>query len=612
MGRRFIAAGVTVSALLLASLSASAASAGTSTVSGKPADNPTQTLGVATLYNTTAPAGLTVAPANSSSSTKTDAHAHLFSRDPKMNIANAALQTPSPAGTPVVGSPGAASGFNGLSHADQRLAGTGQYAGTQFSLEPPDQGLCVGNGFVVEPVNDAFAVYDETGKKLTATTALNQFYKRSPAIIRTTTPPTLGDFLSDPKCYFDPVGQRFTQTILEMDAPGPSNTAPFFQPSHVLIAVSQTSDPTGAWNLYSVNTTDDGSNGTPAHANCPCLPDQPLLGANRDGIFIDTNEFQNNAAAFFNGGQIYALGREHLESGAASVSFVHLDVGTVPTGDPALPFWGSIQPSTSIDPSSNTELLMTGGPEDQFQNNAPLDNRIAAWSLASTASLNGNSPHLTLRHVVLTSETYGLPINQGATQKPGPTPLGTAVGEGLETINANDSRMNQVVNVGGVLYGGVNTTVLSSHGAAEVGIAYFVVGAFGTPGFLAAHILTQGYVAVDGENVLFPSIAVNKFGVGAMCFTLSGPDFFPSAAYVRFAFGAPVGAIHISGAGAGPEDGFTGYKFFGAPTPGVARWGDYSAAVSADGAIWMGNEFIPGTPRTVNANWGTFLTRLPN
>jgi hypothetical protein len=611
MGRRFIAAGVTVSALLLASLSASAASAGTSTVSGKPADNPTQTLGVATLYNTTAPVGLTAAPASSASSTKTDAHAHLFTRDPKMNTANATLQTPSPAGTPVVGSPGAATGFNGLSHADQRLAGTGQYVNTQFSLEPPDQGLCVGNGFVVEPINDAFAVYDESGKKLTATTALNQFYKRSPAVIRST-PPVFGDFLSDPKCYFDPVGQRFIQTILEVDAPGNFSGAAPFNRTHVLIAVSQTSDPTGAWNLYSLDTSDDGMNGTPAHTGCPCLPDQPLLGANRDGVFIDTNEFQDNPSFFFNGGQIYALGRKHLESGAASVGFVHLNVGTVPTGDPALPFWGSIQPSTSINPSSNTELLMTGGPEDQFQNNAPLDNRIAAWSLASTASLNGNSPHLTLRHVVLTSEAYGLPINQGATQKPGPTPLGTAVGEGLETINANDSRMSQVVDVGGVLYGGVNTTVFSSHGAAEVGIAYFVVGAFGTPGFLAAHILTQGYVAVDGENVLFPSIAVNKFGVGAMCFTLSGPDFFPSAAYVRFAFGAPVGAIHISGAGTGPEDGFTGYKAFGAPTPGVARWGDYSAAVSADGAIWMGNEFIPGTPRTVNANWGTFLTRLPN
>ena len=127
-----------------------------------------------------------------------------------------------------------------------------------------------------------------------------------------------------------------------------------------------------------------------------------------------------------------------------------------------------------------------------------------------------------------------------------------------------------------------------------------------------AHILHQGFVAVNGENVLFPSIAVNERGIGAMAFTLSGPDFFPSAAYVRFGFGRPIGPIRIAGAGAGPEDGFTGYKAFGSPTPGVARWGDYSAAVAADGAIWMGNEFIPGTPRTVNANWGTFITQLPS
>ena len=82
-------------------------------------------------------------------------------------------------------------------------------------------------------------------------------------------------------------------------------------------------------------------------------------------------------------------------------------------------------------------------------------------------------------------------------------------------------------------------------------------------------------MAVNGENVLFPSIAVNRFGVGAMAFTLSGPDFFPSAAYVRFALGRAVGSIHISGPGALPEDGFTGYAAEGSPTPGVARWGDY-------------------------------------
>jgi hypothetical protein len=35
---------------------------------------------------------------------------------------------------------------------------------------------------------------------------------------------------------------------------------------------------------------------------------------------------------------------------------------------------------------------------------------------------------------------------------------------------------------------------------------------------------------------------------------------------------------------------------------------DYSAAVSDEnGTIWMGNGYIPNAPRTVNANWGTFI-----
>ena len=601
--------------------------------SGNPPDNAPQTLGSATLYGTSTPLGVTAAAAHSArvrALARTLRHhdlrvhqtfAHHVSRPARAGAIRAALQPPSPAGIPVDASPGAATGFNGLSHADQRLAGTGAYVNTQFSLEPPDQGLCVGNGFVVEPVNDAFAVFNESGTALTGVNALNQFYKRSPAVIRNTppTPNVPGDFLSDPKCYFDPVGNRFIQTILEVDAPGNFNGKPPLNRTHVFIAVSQTGDPTGAWNLYSIDTSDDGLNGTPAHRGCPCLPDQPLLGANADGVYIDVNEFQDNPSFFFNGAQMFAIARAALESGASSVGFVHLDVGPVPTFDPNLPLWGSIQPSTSIAPGSGTELLMTGGPEDVFQNNAPLDNRIAVWSLTGTKSLASKTPSVALRHVVLTSETYGLPINTGATQKNGPTPLRDLLNappinanEPLETINANDSRMNQVVNVNGTLYGGVNTTVTSATGPSRVGIAFFAVTAKGTPGMVSASIANQGYVAVDGENVLFPSIAVGKNGTGAMAFTLSGPDFFPSAAYVGFANGQTVGDIHISGAGVLPEDGFSGYKSEGSPTPGVARWGDYSAAVAADGAIWMGNEFIPGTPRTLLANWGTFLTRLPS
>ena len=82
------------------------------------------------------------------------------------------------------------------------------------------------------------------------------------------------------------------------------------------------------------------------------------------------------------------------------------------------------------------------------------------------------------------------------------------------------------------------------------------------------------------------------------------------------------GQIHIAGAGVNSEDGFTGYPDFVFPPPPCAdlgggkllceaRWGDYgAAAIDADGSIWLAGEYIGPRPRTLLANWGTFITRL--
>jgi len=89
-------------------------------------------------------------------------------------------------------------GFPGLGHVDQRYAGTGSYANTQFSLEPPDQGLCAGNGYVMEPINNAIAVFDTTGKRVGGPMALSQFFKLMPEVVRSA-PPVFGQFISDPR-----------------------------------------------------------------------------------------------------------------------------------------------------------------------------------------------------------------------------------------------------------------------------------------------------------------------------------------------------------------------------------------------------------------------------
>jgi len=248
-----------------------------------------------------------------------------------------------------------------------------------------------------------------------------------------------------------------------------------------------------------------------------------------------------------------------------------------------------------------------------------LDNRLAVWALTNTSSLQTATPAVHLNHVLISSEVYGQPPD--AEQKPGPTPLadaapallgkpGNGPTEHLELIAGNDDRLQQVVLAGGKLWSAVNTVVKQHGDITRVGIAWFVLTpSFPNGGNLSAAVAKQGYLAVEGENVMYPSIGVNSAGKGVMGFTLVGPDFFPSAAYAPIDATNGTGLVHIASAGVAPEDGFTGYHVFGGN--GTARWGDYSAAVAdATGTIWIGHELIPGGPRTLLANWGTFVNHV--
>jgi hypothetical protein len=159
---------------------------------------------------------------------------------------------------------------------------------------------------------------------------LNQFFHLAPEFDPTTG--TFGDFLSDPKCYYDVDTARWFLSILQIDVdPATGN---FGNRSHALLAVSRSTDPTKNWRLFRIDTTNDGTQGTPSHAGCPCFGDQPLIGADKYGFFISTAEYSINGSPFaFNGPQIYAASKEELEQGSPSavVAFSELgrDSGTV-------------------------------------------------------------------------------------------------------------------------------------------------------------------------------------------------------------------------------------------------------------------------------------------
>lgn len=518
--------------------------------------------------------------------------------------------TPRPAVSNVV-TDATAPGFNGISHRDQRLAGTGQYAGTQFSSVPPDQALCVGNGYVFEGVNTALRVFNTSGAPLTAAVPLNQFYHLAPAVIRGAHP-VFGDFTSDPKCYYDAPTDHWFVTMLQADeVPA---TGAFTGKTHVYIAVSVNGDPTGSWKIFNIDTTNDGTNGTPSNPNCPCLGDQPLIGADANGFYVTTNEFPLFANGF-NGAQVYAISKSGIEGATSGTALntVYINAGKLATPD-AGGIWYSIQPATT--PGSGYESANNG--TEYFMSSlqfgpGALDNRIAVWSMTNTASLNDQSPSVGFSHVVIDSEVYGQPPDSA--QKDGPLFLASNMAaifggktpptEKLEFLAGNDDRMNQVVFAAGKLWSGVNT-VVSANGPTRVGIAYFIVSPSVANNTLSASMAKQGYVALEQNDVLFPSIGVTPAGKGVMTFTVAGPSYYPSAGYAMIDASNGAGAVHIAAAGAGPDDSFGGYKAFGGS--GTDRWGDYSAAVAdANGNVWFAVEYIPGGSRTVLANWGTFV-----
>lgn len=526
----------------------------------------------------------------------------------------ASFPPPEPNAPPsfVVGSqaPGFA-GFNGLSHVDQRTAN----GGNQFSLEPPDQGLCAGNGFVVETVNDVIQVYNSRGGPLTGVEDMNSFFGFVPAILRTASPPVFGPFLSDPKCYYDPQSQRWFVSELAQDN---GTNAGATNRNLNLLAVSLTSDPTQGFAIFSYDVTDDGLNGTPSHAGCPCFGDQPLLGADKFGVYQTTNEFGN----FFNGAQIYAISKAQLVAAANSAGPLPAVI-QIDASQQLVPFGGlsySIQPATA--PGANDWEHDQGGAIlngaeyflSALQFVDTFDNRIAVWALTNTGSLDSNAPAVNLSFAVLKSETYGQP--NPASQKAGEFPLGTSHGDPLPLLNTNDDRMNQVVFADGILYGGVNS-LLKVKGVEHQGIAWFGV----RPGFsgtnVTGRVVRQDYVAVGGQDVLFPSLGINSDGNGVIAFTLAGNGHFPSAAYTDVLGGVGLPFVHVAGAGQDPDDGFTAYPQIARGANGVGRWGDYSAAVADGERIWMATEYIPkacsglALPcRTLNANWGTFFSTV--
>ena len=534
-------------------------------------------------------------------------------------------------------------GFEGLNFYQQRYA----RGGNQFSVEPPDQGLCVGNGYELEAVNDVLNIFNPSGQSVlpdnTATNIvsgfprnvnhavdLNSFYGYAPAINRSTG--IRAQFVTDPSCLYDAATQRFFVVALTLEVV--PTTGAFTTVNHLDLAVSTTANPTGTWNIYRIDVTNDGTN-TGGTNPGPYLGDYPHIGADANGFYITTNAYPWCCNGF-SGAQIYAFSKTQLAAGAVSATMVHIDTsGAVNLPSEA----GSTQPGFTVwpaqSPATTSFDLNAGGTEYFLSSNAgdeatmPVSGtagphnstKLVVWSLTNTSSLNTASPTLNLSNKVLSVNQYGIPPKQ---QQPGSgtlattdTPQGycindtttsTVAGVGcwrllfvcqpahnevISRPDSNDTRMQQVMYANGKLWGALDTALNPDSGPQRAGIEWFIVKPDVSTGSLSAKVALQGYLGATGYDFTYPAIGVTPSGRGVMAFTATGNTLNPSAAVASIDALAGVGAWSVvpGGTGAAQDDGFTSYKSQ-VGNPPRTRWGDYGAAAVDGNSIWIASEYI--------------------
>ena len=447
--------------------------------------------------------------------------------------------------------------FNGVSSRDSAVTNFGA------EFEPPDQGLCSGNGYVVEMVNSAYTVYKPDGTVVTGPYNVNGPFDEG-----------LSEFTSDPRCHYDAATHTWYATVLFINADSTQ--------SRVDLAVNTSGDPTKAWTTYRIDTTDIGGATGPKHPGCPCLGDQPTLGIDAANVYITTNEF-SLLGPEFNGAQIYAIPRSDLVPGPAGP--------TGPTATPAhVVHFDNLNVGGAVAASVQPALTTGSAPAEYFLSsldpNGTFDQRIGVWAMTNVAGIaKGVKP--TLSSYVMPSEAYGPP--PGAEQK-GASSL----------LNAGDDRMQQVQYIGGHIWGALDTSVtIPNDAAARAGAAWFKVTPTLSKGTVTAATAQQGYVAAAGNYVLYPSIQSAPDGKTVMAFSLSSATRFPSAAYAVLNAGATAfGPLTVAAAGTGSYE------------PKATRWGDYSWAVldPSGKGVWAATEYIPpATSQTADGrrNWGT-------
>jgi hypothetical protein len=410
-------------------------------------------------------------------------------------------------------------------------------------LEPPDTQVAAGPTDLVEAVNDTLSVWSKTGTLL-MDSDLNTFF-----------PVPSGYFFGDPRVLYDASSGLFFLSGWASDANDDSQT---------YLAVSSTSDPTGSWTIYTVQSNTTST-----------VTDQPMTGICDDKVVVAWNQFAGTGSSItYQGAEALVLQKSVLTAGTAltsadSIIFSNQDEFR-------------LVPAQALSASTTCYMAVNNASTDII--GTTIDPTLGVIAINGTPDDND----------VTLAET-DLPIT-ATSAPPDPTQPG-----GTTNDEENDDRMLSAVWQDNQLWTSLtdacvppgDNTVRNCMRLDEVNTS------------AATPTLSQNFdLATPGLDEYYPAVSLDSSGDLFVAYSASSSTQYPGA----YAVMSPAGSMDSFTDPTTIQAGSAAYTGVDFPLP---RWGDYSAAApdpSVAGAVWVAGEYAPSDASA--PDWGTAAAEL--
>lgn len=398
---------------------------------------------------------------------------------------------------------------------------------------PPDPELGVGPNHIIAVVNTSLEVYDKVGTSLVGPVDGDIFFANLAGCTG----------LFDPNVNYDEEEDRWFMGWDDGNA--------------YCMAVTQTGDAAGVWNLYRVPTLISGAT----------LFDYPHAGIGDEAIFMGSNQF----AGGFIEGRVWAFDKQAMYNGSANPG-----CRTQPTGDDSTPWPADLHGSSF---PTGPHYIMT-----EVYDGA----NHSVWEWTDPFGVNSLVKTGTVDLVAATGVAAGQALNWPQ--------LGSA-----NLLQGNDFRGQSTHYRNGHIWMS-NQTISCNPGTGSVNCARWAEIDPNGGGPSIPSVVQAGVIASNGEYRTFASLAVDACDNMAIGYSKGSTTMFPATWVTGREAGDPLGTVQDEQVMKAGEVSYRGFD--GSPH----RWGDYTGmTIDPDGkTFWYLGEYAEDG-LAGSTNWANYI-----